>query len=143
MKAALLLALVLVPAVSQAQVYRCTASGGAVTYQETPCPESAPGGTMNIPSQYPEVNQAERNRLMAREAALDARMLEREKIESAERVARAELAAREREAQAAREAALAAQQQSYAPVWGYWGGYRPPHVIHHRHYQVRSGPPLR
>ena len=114
-----------------------------MTYQETPCPDGV-GRTMDhIPSEYPAPNQAERNRIMAREAALDARMVERERIESAERIARNELAVREKEAQAQREAAAAAASQSYAPVYGYWGGYRPPRVIHHRQYQVRSGPPLR
>ena len=135
-----LAALALLPLAAQAEIFRCS-EAGSVTYQEVPCATSAQGGVTKIPSSFPEANFAERNRLLQREAALDARLLERERIESAERIARMDLAAREREAQAARDAAAAAASQSYVPV--YWGGYRPPHVIHHRHYQVRSGPPLR
>jgi len=126
--AILLLAVFAMPA--QAEIFRCTAAGGAISYQEFPCAEADKSRTMDIPAAYPEVNSAERNRLMQREAALEARMLERERIESAERIARNELATREREAQAARDAAAAAQ--GYSPVYGgYWPVYRQPYVRHY------------
>ncbi|HSW84437.1 MAG TPA: DUF4124 domain-containing protein [Usitatibacter sp.] len=116
---------------AQAEIFRCTASGGAVTYQELPCAEAEKARTMNIPASFPEVNSSERNRLLQREAALESRMLERERIESAERIARSELAVREREAQAARDAAVAAQGYS-AVVGGYWPLYRQqPYVRHY------------
>jgi hypothetical protein len=128
---------------AQAEIFRCTARGGAVTYQEFPCAEADKARTMDIPAVYPEVNNAERNRLLQREAALEARMLERERIESAERVARNELAVREREAQAAREAAAAAQ--GYSAVYGgLWPVYRQPHVRHNSNYPIRTlQPPIR
>ena len=126
---------------AHAQVYRCTASGGAITYQEIPCPDSAPGKTMgHIPSEFPAVNHAERNRLLQREAALEARMLERERIESAERIARYDLAVREREAKAAREAIAEREMQVAIPAW-FVGGrpYRPqprPQPLHRRPFQA-------
>jgi len=114
---------------AQAEIFRCTAAGGAVTYQELPCAEADKARTMKIPAEFHEVNSTERNRLLQREAALEMRMLERERIESAERIARSELAVREREAQAARDAAAAAQ--GYSAVYGgYWPVYRQPHVRH-------------
>ena len=87
---------------ANAEIYRCT-SGGTVTYQETPCPPSATAATMDIPAQFPEVNRAERDRLLAREAALDARLLKRVEIEAAERMARDDRIARDRELAALRE----------------------------------------
>ena len=127
---------------AQAEIFRCTARGGAVTYQELPCAEADKARTMDIPAVYPEVNNAERSRLMQREAALEMRMLERERIESAERIARNELAVREREAQAAREAAAAAQGYS-AAYGGIWPVYRQPYVRHHSNYPIRTSPPIR
>lgn len=130
MDARLFLALALIPLSAQAEIFRCTARGGAVTYQEFPCAEAEHARTMDIPAAYPEVNNSERNRLLQREAALEARMLERERIESAERIARNELAVREREAQAAREAAAAAQ--GYSAVYGgVWPVYRQPYARHY------------
>ena len=95
-----------------AQIYRCTGAKGAITYQEIPCGAAEQSRTMDIPATFPEVNMAERNRLLQREAALEARQTERMRIESAERVALAELATREREAKLQREAAELAAQQS-------------------------------
>ena len=95
------LALVSLACGAQAGIYRC-ASAGTVTYQEIPCPESATATTVDIPSQFPEINRAERERLLAREAALDARLLKRAEIEAAERMARDDRSAREREVAALR-----------------------------------------
>jgi hypothetical protein len=115
---------------AHAEIFRCTATGGAVTYQELPCAEAEKARTMNIPASFPEVNSSERNRLLQREAALESRMLERERIESAERIARSELAVREREALAARDAAAATQGYSAVLGGGYWPVFRQPHVRH-------------
>ena len=130
MKVAFLLVVAAIALPAQAEIFRCTAAGGAVSYQEFPCGEADKARTMDIPAAFPEVNGTERNRLLQREAALEARMLERERIESAERIARNELAVREREALAARDAAVAAQGYS-AVLGGYWPVYRQPNVRHY------------
>ena len=127
MKVPLAFAVIAIALPAQAEIFRCTAAGGAVTYQELPCAEADKARAMDIPAVFPEVNNRERDRLLQREAALEARMLERERIESAERIARNELAVREREAQAARDAAAA--QGGYSTVYGgLWPVYRNPHV---------------
>ena len=131
--------LVAVQAAAAPVIYRCT-ERGAVTYQEFPCGEAEQGRTVNIPSAFPEANVAERNRLLQREAALDARLLERARIESAERVANAELATREKEAKAMREAAELAAQQPVYPGYIVGPAYRGPRV---RHHQVPLLPPRR
>jgi Domain of unknown function (DUF4124) len=96
----LLAALLLVAAgTSSAEIFRCKAHDGAVTYQQDPCGPSTDGGAVNIPVSYPDY-AAERDRLAMREAALDARLLKRLEIEAAERIARDDRAAREKAAQA-------------------------------------------
>ena len=118
MNRALLLALPFVALSVQAEIYRCKAAGGATTYQEIPCPpSSASSHAMDIPASFPEVNHAERARLLAREEALEARRLKREEIESRERIARDDRIAREQELQALREAMLAQQQNVASPLW--------------------------
>src|SRR5437868_4014334 len=86
-------------------IYRCTAPDGAVTYQETACAGASTGGVANIPTGYPDFNVVEHERILQREASLDNRMLERYRIDSAERIARDDRIAREKEAAA--ELALA------------------------------------
>jgi hypothetical protein len=98
---------------ASAEVYRCQAREG-VTYQEVPCPDSAIADKVSIPTAYPDF-QAERERLAAREAAMDARLLRRLEIESAERIARDDRIAREKEAQAA--LAIAQAQSQDSPVY--------------------------
>ena len=139
----LLLLLACAALTAQAQIYRCTGAKGAITYQEIPCGAAEESRTMPIPSAYPEVNSAERNRLLQREAALDARLLERMRIESAERIAQSEMATRERVAKAEREAAeLAAQQYGY-PVFITGPAWRGPRVQPHRPHQPLRRPPQR
>jgi hypothetical protein len=77
-----------------AQIYRCSA-GKSVTYQEIPCPATADAATMPIGADFPAVNIMERDRLLEREAALDARILKRAELDSAERIARDDRLARE------------------------------------------------
>jgi hypothetical protein len=100
--AAILLAAI--PLSAHAEIFRCTAADGAITYQEVPCPASAQGRAMDIPVAFPEVKRAERDRLLQREAALDARLLKRAEIEAAERIAARE---RERDRERSRDAAPA------------------------------------
>ena len=105
--------LVALPA--SAQIFRCVAPDGAVSYQEQPCEAGAQGGAVAIPTQFPDYTQA-RDRLAARVAALDARLMRRLEIESAERIARDERIARESELAAERERAAAAQAAG-APIF--------------------------
>lgn len=120
MLAALLL---LATGLCSAEIFRCTARDGGVTYQQDPCAASSNGGAVNIPTSYPDYSD-ERERLARREAALDARLLKRLEIEANERIARDDRIAREKEAQAA--LALAQAQQAY-PVYGI---ARPLQVLH-------------
>ena len=123
MLAALLL---LATGLCSAEIFRCTARDGGVTYQQDPCAASSNGGAVNIPTSYPDYSY-ERERLALREAALDARLLKRLEIEANERIARDDRIAREKEARAALEHAQA--QQAY-PVYGFarplQASHRPP-----------------
>jgi len=94
-----------------AEIYRCTDSG-TVSYQQMPC--TGTGGAVAIPTAYPDHTEA-RDRLAAREAAMDARLIRRLEIESVERIARDERAAREAELAAERE--RAAREAQYAPYF--------------------------
>ncbi len=100
-------------AAAASEIYRCKSPGGAVSYQEQPCPAESAGEAVNIPLSYPD-HTAERDRLMQREAAMDARLLKRLEIEAAERIARDTRIARERELQAAQE-----REQATAAVPAY------------------------
>ena len=115
----LLLATLLVGAVTATgatEIYRCKSAGGSVSYQQQPCGSASEGGAVSIPVTYPD-HVAERDRLAAREAALDARLLKRLEIESKERIARDERIARERELQAERERTERERAQMNAPVF--------------------------
>jgi hypothetical protein len=92
---------------SSAEIFRCQSREGT-TYQQVPCPEEAIADTINIAASYPDY-MAERDRLAQREAAMDARLLRRLQIESAERIARDNRAALEAQAERDRLAQLAAQ----------------------------------
>ena len=95
-----------------AQIYRCSA-GGSVTFQEIPCPAAADASTMPISANFPAINMLERDRLLAREADLDARILRRAEIDSAERIARDDRMAREATLQAQLERERAESAQYY------------------------------
>jgi hypothetical protein len=100
-----------IPAV--AEIVRCTDAHGAVTYQQVACPEASRLERTSIPTQFPEPNLLERDRLFAREAALDRRLearRDRELREAQMREARAEREA-ESERLAMKLAAQAAQPQ--------------------------------
>ena len=106
--------LVFVPlSAGAAPIYRC-ATGGSITYQEMPC--AGMGVRTDIPESYPEVNKTERDRLLQREAALDARLLKRAEIEAGERVARESRRARELELAAERERAQPIEPVYVVPV---------------------------
>jgi hypothetical protein len=90
-------------------IYRCTAPGGAVTYQEVQCPATSEGQATHLPTSFPEVDNAARERLLRRADEAEWRLMRRLEIESAERIAKAEQASRERiamiEAQAQKDRA--------------------------------------
>lgn len=115
----LLLAALLLGAATGAgatEIFRCKSPGGSVTYQQQPCGPAADGGAVSIPVTYPD-HVAERDRLAAREAAMDARLLKRLEIESAERIARDNRIAKEKEAQAERERTERERAQTNAPLF--------------------------
>jgi hypothetical protein len=115
-------ALALAASTASAQIYRCTSAGGGVTYQERPCEGGEAAQPVNIPAAFPAVNSVERERLLQREAALDARLLERARIEAAERIAREARSTREAELAAERERARARQPEVLVV---YPSSYRP------------------
>src|SRR5262249_40945403 len=57
-----------------AGIVRCAAPDGSITYQEIPCSDSHAESRPAIPTEFPPPNIAERDRLFAREAALDRRL---------------------------------------------------------------------
>jgi hypothetical protein len=105
-----------------ADVFRCQTRTG-ITYQQLPCPDEAITDTVNIASTYPDY-MAERDRLAQREAAMDARLLRRLEIDSAERIARDNRAAMEAQAERDRIAQQAAQG---GPLYIVPFGTRVPH----------------
>lgn len=142
MRALLVAMLVAAALPAAAEIYRCK-SGASVSYQEQPCDAASQGGAVAIPTEFPDYIEP-RNRLAAREAAVDARILERLRIESAERIARDERAAREAQAQAERERAQAAEGAWYPVYVGPVARVRPLVRAHPRpHFRPHSQPLMR
>ncbi len=89
-KALLLLAgLALSALPATAEIYRCTAKSGAVTYQQIPCPASESVTVLDLPATFPAADPQERQRLFEREAALDRRLEAQRERDNREAVARA------------------------------------------------------
>ena len=109
-----------------ASIYRCATPKG-IAYQEFPCEAGAAEKSMPA-ADFPAVNDTERNRLLDREAALDARMVKRAEIDASERIAREARWAREAELEAERERSKAAASQYYPiyPIYGRPVRTRPP-----------------
>ena len=108
-----------------AGIYRCTSPSGGVTYQETACDGAQSGGVAkNIPTSFPEVNTAERERILRAVALLEQRELQRYEIDSRERVAYAELAQRQREAEMATQS-----QGDYGYPVGFYAAGRGAHLV--------------
>jgi len=117
--------LLLPPGAAAGEIVRCMAKGGAVTYQEAPCPEASAERSIGIPTDYPKPNFSERDRLLAREAELDKRLEARRDREVQELAVREARAAREAELEMARLAA--AQQPQYLLAYPYWRPQVRPH----------------
>ena len=117
-----LLILAVATGAAAAPIYRCDSPKGT-SYQEFPCESQDLGGATSLPTSFPEYNKAEHDRILAREAALEERMLRREAINSAERIARDDRIAREKEA----EAQLAMAEAMAISAYGVPAGWVRPH----------------
>jgi hypothetical protein len=84
---ALLLGAAALPA--HAAIYRCTSPSGEVSYQQTACAGHDEARVVEVPESYPAADSTERERLFAREAALDRRLEAERERESREAMARA------------------------------------------------------
>lgn len=71
-----------------ADIVRCTAPDGEVTYQQSACPASSAARVIEVPSTYPNADPLERQRLFEREAALDRRLEAQREREAREEIAR-------------------------------------------------------
>ncbi|HXZ48576.1 MAG TPA: DUF4124 domain-containing protein [Usitatibacter sp.] len=74
---------------ASAEVFRCTAPDGSVSYQQLPCPAKESSRALDIPSSFPAPDVQERARLFEREAALDRRLEAWRERVSREEIARA------------------------------------------------------
>ena len=117
--AALLLGAATLPV--RAAIYRCSSPDGGVTYQQFACAAHEEARALDVPETYPAADPAERERLFAREAALDRRLEAERERESREATARA----------AAEAAAPAAQPRPEAEPEVSW--LLPPFFPGHRH----------
>jgi hypothetical protein len=122
MRIALAMAMIAIgPELQAAEIFRCASQGGAVSYQELPCNTESAGGRTALPTSFPEIDVAARERLFRREAALDQRLeAERERL-SREEMNRVSAAAQVAAAQAAAQAA--SHETVYAVAWPLVGGY--------------------
>jgi hypothetical protein len=109
-------ALVVAPSLAWAapEIFRCSTPSGSISYQELPCAPNNDAGKVDVPSIFPEIDLAARERLLQREAALDHRLeAERERLSREEMTrisARAQVAA-------AQAAAAPAVEPVYAAGW--------------------------
>jgi len=125
---ALLLGAAALPA--HAAIYRCTSPSGEVSYQQTACAGHDEARVVDVPESYPAADSAERERLFAREAALDRRLEAERERESREAMARAAAAA----------VAPAPAPPEAEPQIGW---IVPPFFARHRHGFPRHTGPLR
>ena len=105
-------------AAAAAPIYRSDSPQGT-SYQEFPCEARDLGGATSLPTSFPAWNKEERDRILAREAALDERLLRRAAIDSAERIARDDRIAREKEAEAQLAMAEAMSMSAYGVPVGW------------------------
>jgi hypothetical protein len=117
------LALVLIagsalPAAAASEIYRCAEKSGGVSYQQMPCSEATVGERANVPTEFPEPNLAERDRLFAREADLYKRLEARRDREVQEAVLRDAAAERALERERL-DAYNASQQAQYVYAFPY------------------------
>jgi hypothetical protein len=116
--AALAVSLGLSTGATAAEIVRCAGPAG-ITYQHGPCAESQSESRPAIPSEFPPANAVERERLLAREAALDRRLEARRDRELQEHLARTALQQREAEVEMMARIA-AAEPPFYGVAYPYW-----------------------
>jgi hypothetical protein len=82
-----------------AEIFRCSTPSGSIAYQQFPCAPNNDAGKVDVPSAYPDVDVAARDRLFQREAGVDQRLeAQRDRLsreEMTRMVARAQVAAAE------------------------------------------------
>ena len=124
-RAALIAAAALAATPASAAIFRCTAADGSVSYQETECSAADQSHVMDVPTQYPTADPAERARLFEREAALDRRLEAQRERDSREAVTRA---------MQPPEQPIPAADEGYPLYWGGWGAplFQRPHPAPHR-----------
>ena len=109
------------------EIIRCVSANGAVTYQAIACPDAAREQVTNISNDYPPINMAERERLLANERDLYKRLEAQRDRDTALELARQARAASEARAREA-EAAAAADAEPYYLAWP----ARPVRPAHHQ-----------
>lgn len=122
--------LALGPLAAHAAIFRCVEAGGAVSYQEIPCPDPSTGRTLDVPAEYPAIDSRQRDSLLQREAALDQRLEARRERESREVIASI---GRDAQVQAAEALAQAPAAGPYIMAWPRVPTLRPPHRAQRPH----------
>ena len=69
---------------AHAAVFRCTEADGGITYQDRACRGGDADGATDIPTEFPPPNEAERARILQREAVLEQRLEQKRERESRE-----------------------------------------------------------
>ena len=113
----LLIAFCAAPATA-AEIVRCVGPGG-ITYQHGPCAEAQSESRPAIPTEFPPANAVERERLLAREAALDRRLEARRDRELQEHLARTALQQREAEVEVMARLAVA-EGPLFGTAYPFW-----------------------
>jgi hypothetical protein len=116
------IALVAISLPAFGDIVRCVTPTGAVTYQQIACPDAAREQATGIASEYPPVNLAERERLLAKEQEMY-RRLEAQRDRDTQLVMA-------REARAASEARTREAQTAGEPYYIGWPAY-PARPVHH------------
>jgi hypothetical protein len=80
----LVLATLFASLATHAAVFRCAESDGSVTYQDRACHGGEASGATTIPTEFPPPNEAERARILQREAQLEQRLEQKRERESRE-----------------------------------------------------------
>ncbi|APV49288.1 hypothetical protein BWI17_06085 [Betaproteobacteria bacterium GR16-43] len=98
-------------ALAASGVYKCIGSDGRISYQEMPCPESRDSQPMALPTEFPAIDTAARDRLLEREAALDRRLEAQRDRLTAEAIAKISRP----------EPVFVASEPAVAVAWPAWG----------------------
>jgi hypothetical protein len=101
-----------------AEIFRCSTPSGSMAYQQFPCDPNNDAGRIDVPTMYPDVDVAARERLLRRAELADQRLeAQRERL-SREEMTRVMARAQVDSAKAMAEAAAAANASSGMIVLG-------------------------